>query len=320
MDASGIPLRDRLRDPATDFGFVASPRIGDSLVSMVVVENLRRAGRSITVWGDHRHAIRRWCPEADIRPVPEPAGRAEAWRAHDLLLHFRPLDVREGTRSFHDGVVVLDDLPEHRGPLVDMVTLHQQVSGSLFGVEGAGRDTGLRPPDDLEVGEAVDPSRIMIHPTASDPRRQWHPRRFVEVASRLRDRGWRPEFTTHPSEVDATGWIEEAGFPRFATGDLDALAVRLSGAAAFFGSDSGVAHLASCVGLPFVTLYVRRKVAIRWKPGWSRGEAVRPVWPLILKPLKERFWASAIPVGTVMAALDRVVGATPGAVVSDRPR
>ena len=118
MNAAGIPLRDRLRDPSTDFGFVASPRIGDSLVSMVVVENLRRAGRSITVWGDHLHAIRRWFPEADIRPVPQPAARAEAWRSHDLLLHFRPLDVREGTRSFHDGVVVLDDAGrvEYRAP------------------------------------------------------------------------------------------------------------------------------------------------------------------------------------------------------------
>ena len=95
-------------------------------------------------------------------------------------------------------------------------------------------------------------------------------------------------------------------------------------AAAFFGSDSGVAHLASCVGLPFVTLYVRRKVAIRWKPGWSRGEAVRPVWPLVLKPLKERFWASAIPVGTVMSremrdGAGRGVGPTGVAVSRDSP-
>ncbi len=318
MNADGIPLRERLRDPSTDFGFVASPRIGDSLVSMVVVENLRRAGRSVTVWGDHLHAIRRWFPEADIRSIPEPAARSEAWQAHDLLLHFRPLDVREGTRSFHDGVVVLDDLPEHRGPLVDMVTLHQDVSGSLFGVDDARRDTGLRTPADLEG--TPDPRRIVIHPTASDPRRQWHPDRFVAVARQLRDRGWRPEFTTHPSEVDATAWVEAAGFPRFATGDLDALAARLSGSAAFFGSDSGVAHLASCVGLPFVTLYVRRKVAIRWKPGWSEGEAIRPVWPLILKPLKERFWASAIPVGIVMSALDRVLGPGPGIEINDRPR
>jgi hypothetical protein len=57
-----------------------------------------------------------------------------------------------------------------------------------------------------------------------------------------------------------------------------------------------------------VTLYVRRKVAIRWRPGWSEGETVRPVWPLVLKPLKERYWAHAIPVNTVMAAIDRVFG------------
>lgn len=288
---------------------------------MVIVENLRRAGRSVTVWGDHLHDLRRWFPETDVRRLPEPAAFADAWRRHDVLLHFRPLDVREGARACHDEVVVLDDLPEHRGPLLDMVTLHQQVSSSLFGIGDAGRATGMRLPEDGSVALAADPRRIVVHPTASDPRRQWHPGRFVEVAERLRDRGWHPEFTTHPTEVDATRWIEAAGFPRFVTDDLDALACRLAGAAGFFGSDSGVAHLASCVGLPFVTLYVRRKVAIRWKPGWSQGEAVRPVWPLVLKPLKERFWASAIPVRTVMSALDRVIGETPSpSMVSDRSR
>ncbi len=289
-----------------------SRRIGDSLVSMVVVENLRRAGRSVVVWSDHLHALRRWFPEADIRPLPAPADRVRVWREHDVLLHFRPADVCGEARGVLDTVLVLDDLPEHRGPLADMVSVHVEVCRTVFGIDHATRGTGLRRPD--FSNDDVDPSRVVIHPTAGDPRRAWLPDRFVEVAHRLQDRGWHPEFVTHPSERDATSWIEDAGCTRFAAGELDQLAARLATSAAFFGSDSGVAHLASCIGLPFVTLYIRRKVAIRWRPGWSEGETIRPIWPLVFKPLKERFWAHAIPVSAAMAACDRVFGATPDSI------
>lgn len=321
MDREGLRIRARCADPATTFGVVMSRRIGDSLVSMVVVENLRRAGREVVVWSDHLHALRRWFPETDIRPMPAPDARADAWRQHDILLHFRPADVCDEARAGHDEVLVLDDLPEHRRPLADMVSVHAEVSGSIFGVADATRETGLRLPDDSELADP-DPRRIIIHPTAGDPRRQWIPSRFVEVARRLRDQGWHPEFTTHPSEADATSWIESAGCTRVAAGNLDGLAERLAGSGGFVGSDSGVAHLASCVGLRFVTLYVRRKVAIRWRPGWSEGETIPPVWPLVFKPLKERFWAHAIPVSAVMAATDRVFGAsgTSGASITDRSR
>jgi heptosyltransferase-3 len=312
MNPDGLRLRDRCGDPATRFGFVMSRRIGDSLVSMVVVENLRRAGRSVVVWSDHLHALRRWFPGIDIRPMPASVDRVRIWREHDVLLHFRPADVCEETRGVLDTVLVLDDLPEHRGPLTDMVSVHVDVCRTVFGIEDATRDTGLRRPDPTDADP--DPARIVIHPTAGDPSRAWIPDRFIEVARRLQDRGWRPEFVTHPSERDATSWIEDAGCRRFAASELDQLAARLATSAGFFGSDSGVAHLASCIGLPFVTLYVRRKVAIRWRPGWSEGETIRPVWPLVFKPLKERFWAHAIPVSAVMAACDRVFGPTPNAI------
>ena len=311
MDRDGLRIKARCADPGTTFGFVMSRRIGDTLVSMVVVENLRRAGRSVVVFSDHLHALRRWFPETDIRPLPAPEDRAAAWRPFDVLLHFRPADVCDEARADHPAVLVLDDLPEHRGPLMDMVSVHVEVARTVFGIADPTRETGIRVPDDAGDSD-VDPARIVIHPTAGHPRRAWRPARFIEVAKRLRNRGRHPEFVTHPSEIDATSWIEDAGCVRFAAAELDALATRLATSAGFFGSDSGVAHLASCVGRPFVTLYVRRKVAIRWRPGWSEGETIRPVWPLVFKPLKERFWAHAIPVSAAMAACDRVFGPGPG--------
>ncbi len=289
-------------------------RIGDSLVSMVLAENLRRCGRRVVVYSGHMHGLRRWFPEHDIRPIPDPSEEAGLFREHDVLMHFFPGDVCRWARDHHDSILVLDRLPEHRGRLRDMVSVNVELSRNFFGLSDTSREAGLRVPSELHESDQVDRQRIVIHPTASDPRRAWLPDRFVEVAHRLQDRGWHPEFVTHPSERDATSWIEDAGCTRFAAAELDQLAARLATSASFFGSDSGVAHLASCIGLPFVTLYIRRKVAIRWRPGWSEGETIRPIWPLVFKPLKERFWAHAIPVSAAMAACDRVFGATPDSI------
>lgn len=298
---------EMLSNPKADVGFVMSRRLGDSMVSMVVVENLRRSGRSVTVYGDHIHALRSWFPETRVHPLPPDVRYDPAWSRHDLLLHFRPADVLPDTRERHPGTVVLDELPLHRRRLTDMVSVHREVSETLFGTRHATPDTGLHHPSDLEE---VRTDRIVIHPTAGDPRRAWLPDRYLTVATTLRDRGWTPEFTTHPSERTQTSWIESGGFPRFASTDLDSLARRLATSGGFLGSDSGVAHLASCIGLPYVTLYIRRKVAIRWRPGWSRGETIRPNWPLLLKPLKERWWKRAISAKAVSTAAERVFGPT----------
>ena len=302
---AGMGSSPSLADQDANYGFVMSRRLGDSLVSMVVVENLRRAGRAVTVYGDHIHALRHRFPDLAVEPLPTNGVFDPRWRAHDHLLHFRPADVLPGTRESHPGTVVLDEIPLHRSLLTDMVSVHEVVSREIFGLPDSGRETGVVRPE--EVDRAVG-TRIMIHPTAGDPSRAWRADRYLQVAGVLRERGWDPEFTTHPDERASTGWIEAAGFPRFASGDLDELATRLLASRGFLGSDSGVAHLASCLGLPFVTLYIRRKVAIRWKPGWSDGEAVRPSWPLVFKPIKERWWSRALTTASVTAAAERVFG------------
>ncbi len=286
-----------------------SRRLGDTLVSMVVAENLRRAGRPPTIYGDAIHALRSRFPAHLILPRPNPETAGDRGAAHDVLLHFRPDDVMSGIRPPADAdIIVLDDFPEHRRPAKCMVEVHRDVARSLFGVANPTTDCGHRP---SPSASDPDPSRIVIHPTAGDPDRRWLPERFLAIARSLRNRGWQPEFTTTPREREATGWIEEGGFPRFASSNLSELADRLEGSGGFFGNDSGVAHLASCVGLRFVTLTIRRTVAVRWRPGWTAGEAVRPNLPLLFRPLKERFWARALTVEHALAAFDRVMGPAP---------
>ena len=291
-----------LRGKARDVGCFTSQRIGDALISMVTAENLRRSGRTVTVYSRPLHDLRRWFPHARIEAIPSIEQRVDVLDRHDLLLHAFDSDVLPEAAG-RPQTLVYDHLPEYRKPLKSQVDLNRDLCRSIFGIADSDRDNGMRPPATLSD---PDPLRVLIHPTASDPRRRWSPSSFVEVARGIAERGLTPEFITHPSEFQKTAWIDEAGFPRFAEGNLDRVAERLAGSRAFIGNDSGIAHLASSLGRPFVTVNLRRKLAIRWRPGWSDGEALVPSLPLLMNPIKVRYWRRFITPDRVLTAFDRL--------------
>lgn len=299
---------DRLANPDANVGCITGPRIGDALISMVTAENLRRSGRSVTVYSRPLQALARWFPNTRTEEIPSESERDDRLRRHDLLVHTFDSDVLAGTGD-HPGLLVLDRLDAYRRPLQPQVEVHRDLSRTLFGVADPDIDNGMRRPADLPE---PDPRRVMIHPTATDALRMWSPIAFVRVAEGLASRGFEPEFVTLPSEIDATPWIERSGFPRFAVGELDLVAARLACSTSFIGNDSGIAHLSSSVGLPFVTVNVRRKLAIRWRPGWTQGETLVPSIPLLFNPLKRRFWRSFITVDHVLSAFDRVTASRAG--------
>ena len=174
----------------------------------------------------------------------------------------------------------------------------------FFGVDEPSIDNGMRRP---MASCPMDKKRIMIHPTSSVECKSWHARSFLKLADILRDRGFHPEFVTHPSENNTTQWIEEHGYDRFSVDDLDGVAVRLASARALIGNDSGIAHLASSIGIPTVILHMRRKTAIRWRPAWSDCETLTPSVPLVIRQLKMRYWKHFITPRQVIFSLDRLL-------------
>ena len=284
-------------------GLFTGPRIGDALISMVSAENLRRVGHSVIVYSDPMHGLSRWFPNMRIEPLPSVENRDEILSQLDVLLHTFDSDVLPEAVG-HPGLIVLDRLPIYRAILAPQAEVHREICGLIFGVVESTIDNGMRCP---LLNMRKDDQRIMIHPTANCPNKLWSPKSFIKVGRLLLDRGLSPEFVTSPSEIDSTKWIEDMGFNRFSVNDLDSVAERLASARAFIGNDSGIAHLASSVGLPVVAFYWRRKIAIRWKPGWSNTETLIPAVPLLIKQLKLRFWRNFITPKHVMSAFDRIL-------------
>lgn len=116
--------------------------------------------------------------------------------------------------------------------------------------------------DRAEARAALGPAgapRVVLHPGATDPRRQWPPERFGAVARALGRRGLEVLVTGVPSEAPVLRAVDDAagGAARIVMGgvSIGGLAALLEEAALLISNDTGPLHLARGVGTPTVGLY-----------------------------------------------------------------
>ncbi len=138
----------------------------------------------------------------------------------------------------------------------------------------------------------------------------WLPKRFLALALRLRNNNFAPEIVVAPSERDEWMHLQDHGLPVRTFGSLNEVAEWIHESAWFIGNDSGLAHLASNVGVPAISLMVRNKIARRWRPGWTSSRAVLPLPILPGKIAKDLLWQRFLPVSRVMRAFADLRAAT----------
>ena len=167
-----------------------------------------------------------------------------------------------------------------------------------IGFSSVTRQNGL-PTDRSTVAE----NKIVIHPTSSNPRKNWNPDRYVELAHRLEKSGFRPVFTVSPAERE--DWMSRVNnlfdVPLFET--VAELASFYTDAYYFIGGDSGNAHLASSLGVPTLQLFRGRKKAPPWRAGWSNNTVLLARFPFTLN---RNIWQKGMSVERVMRTFEKL--------------
>ncbi|MDO3381023.1 glycosyltransferase family 9 protein [Gilvimarinus algae] len=292
---------------AKAIAFVSSDRLGDSLIGMVTVNNLQQAGHEVIVFSDYLFQLRCWFPGFTIRPYPKSFAATSDWQDFDkvLVLFDRPY-VSE-LRSHHPRVEVMSDSELFRTPQ-PMVDIQMAYCRRYWGVVDPVRHNGIMA---ATVGSVdVIDGRIVIHPTSVDPFKVWPQDKFLQLASDLLAEGFEPVFVVAPSEKGAWCSAEAAGYKVMSFDSLSDVAGFLTRANYFIGCDSGLGHLASCLGVPTVSIAIRRGTARLWAPSWHISEVVlAPSW-LFCRPLKTRYWKRALGPKQVMKSFRRLVART----------
>jgi ADP-heptose:LPS heptosyltransferase len=147
--------------------------------------------------------------------------------------------------------------------------------------------------------------RIIIHCTSRAREKNWSLKKFIKLAHKLERDNWEPVFTLSVAEEKEyapilSRHVKVKSFP-----DLNKFAQYVFESGFMLGNDSGTGHLASCLGLPTLTITsVSRNSGFRWRPSWSCGEVVRPVFKLKIN--KKAYWKSFLSVNRVYKAFKKL--------------
>jgi len=298
--------------------FVPPGKLGDSLISLVIANNLVRAGFDVTVRGEFPHQLDQWLPGFKTGPNIDHDDYEKITRKYDLSIidsqapnlqrdgvDLRPILAAHSAffslahyETSLDGQFDPQTLPSRfqrtLQPLVPnhgLVRNHQDLRLSMVShtVEFCRREMNLSNADSAngiklpsEIQQNKDPAKklIVISPTSGKLKKNWLPNRFIALADHLHQKGYSCVFTVTPSETPS--WRRQLA-DRFAVADTDSvseLATLLSKALAVVCNDSGTAHLASAVGASTICLISSRDRFFEWRPGWGNSTLIMPSIPV----------------------------------------
>jgi hypothetical protein len=287
----------KLRTDSSIAVVLPSP-IGDSLIGLVLVDNLIRNGYRPVVFGWVAEQLAEWFPQVTV-------GRRDAWQGvFDTVIELRPTDYASAL-SRSGKTICLATLPEYGGSkhMLDRIV---DIATNVLGLSDVTRSNGLVVPAGVMRGRFS--NRVVIHPTGSHPEKMWRREKFIALSRVLVRRKFQPSFLVAPSEMDARGEIADEGCEVNALPQLSEVAAWIAESSWFIGNDSGLGHLASCIGVPTLSLFMRQGLARSWRPGWGPGAVVLAPSFLPFGGLRERLWQRLLTVRRVMSAFLRLHG------------
>ena len=275
--------------------------LGDNLIEMVLAENARRAGFRTTMYSDVLASLAEWFPGHRMLPSLPPERMEKELRGYDLILEPKPprtvLDQAMLASWVDYGRMYRDD----RSQVQNMVAISQQV----FDLTVATAETGIVAPEGLIRRRFAD--RVCIHPTSAETSKNWLPKRFLRLGMRLSAAGFSIAFIMTRDECAAWRPIIGEAFPLHGFSNVAECAAFLYESGYFIGNDSGGGHLASCLGIPTLSIHGRKRKAVRWRPDWGAVEVVTPRINLIGSFLRQHYWKYMLPVGSVERGFFRLL-------------
>lgn len=283
--------------------------LGDGLISLVLAHNLAQHGRKVTLFHPILKGMESWFPYLNIRPFPE---HIETFDHYYIFHEKSPWMAKveeQCTKEFPEKTLILNpiatekrDYPWWENGRFDgtqsFVDNLQRFCNQILYLTPTTKSNGITIPP--HVVPFRFPKRVIIHPTSSRPGKNWPPEKYIELAHMLQKKGFEPVFILTESEKKT--W-PASDIPTPQINSLDALAAYVCESGYMIGNDSGVGHLASCLGIPTLTICRNRKPIRFWRPSWAAGIIVTPpAWIPNIKGIRwrDQHWQKLISADRVL--------------------
>lgn len=283
--------------------------LGDGLLSMVLAHNLYLHGHKVVLFHRFLGEMQSWFPHIPILPFPPALENFNRFFAisentpwMQELLKTLLSKHREKTTVLNPIATPNTDYPfweegrfDGRKPFAENLYLFCK---DVLKLENPVRENGIVLVDGVIAKKY--PRRIILHPMSSKATKNWTKEKFLKLRQLLRKQGYDPCFVVAQHEKE--GW-EEAYF----FNSLNELATFVAESGYLIGNDSGVGHLASCLGVPTLTICRNARLSNFWRPAWAKGEVCLPSkWLPNIKGLRlrDQFWQKAVSVDKVLRTFE----------------
>jgi len=331
---------------------VSYDSLGDSLIYLMMADNLQINGFDVTLYGDVAHQLRHWVPHLRIERCPAEENFEAAFDHYTLALMSPPRFIREKmtagfmARAREKWVLFCQKAPagwhfDHRERLRAILPedLYERLQGLAscagsirfrkFSTEsvvditleymrermrlsGARRRVPLSPPAGLE--HRRDGKRIIVSPDSAGPdKKEWSPGAFIKLCHALRRKGYEPHIVVAPRNHQRWKAMKGNVFETPIFQDINSLSAYIYESGALIANDSGNGHLASFLGVPVLTIYPKQNEHFHWRPGWGPGKVVCPA--MRVPTLSEAIWRPFIRPARVLQELEKLMndkGGKPG--------
>ncbi len=278
--------------------------LGDNLIEMVLAENARLAGWQADMFSSVLQPLARWFPHHDLYPSLHSEELSETLQQYDQILEPKPPPHPVCPEVSHRWLAYESLYRDDRTQVENMMAISQQV----FAVSRPYPENGIAPPQRL--GFRCHDKRVCIHPTSAEISKNWLPQRFLQLAQRLTEASYEVCFIMSAAEVPQWQAVIAETFPLQGFSSLEDCAAFIYESGYFIGNDSGGGHLASCLGIPTLSLHGRKRKAVRWQPGWGEVEVITPKINMIGGCFRQRYWKYLMPVGAVERGFMRLAHRT----------
>lgn len=284
---------------------VCAKGIGDGLIYMVLSHNFLLSGYDVTTFSSALVEFKTWFPGHNIEPFPQRENYQKTFEPFDLVIAADHTGISEND-TFGKALLVLRE--NHFNKKITFVDNLCALAKDRFELPYFAKHNGITPPQYLTFRRHQ--HRVIIHPTSTEDKRTWPADKFLILSKQLEKKGLQPAFSLSPKERTAWEYLIPKGIeiPHFP--HLTDTASYIYESGYLIGNNSGSGHLASCLGIPTLSLFAKKSYSRLWRPGWGSGKVVTPPsWP-IGGHLRQKYWKILLSPKRVSKAFHQLVKTT----------
>nr|NGX63359.1 hypothetical protein [Candidatus Anoxychlamydiales bacterium] len=276
--------------------------LGDALILMIAANKLKKANFEVTILHEGIYSLKNWFSNFHFKKFSykELDKYDHIFLQHDEKNQNLINELKNKTKS-KLSIIYFRYVKSKHGPITDLdITLDENFSiAKSLSLKFQGildtsildthildasilddsanttvLDTGITIPEALIKNSY--PKRVIIQPTSSDIKKCWTKSKFLKLAKKLKNKGFKVVFSVSPKERKDWLFVQDQHFDLPLFHNIETLAAYIYESAYLIGNDSFAIHLASLLNISHIMIASNKKLTKKWRPAWLKSNIILP--------------------------------------------